>query len=278
MVNSTLIMPDKCAQAMVVDPTKQAPIKFALLLWLRVCEPLSAIFYKLFTSFNFMADPMTFQFDTIQFDNMRTATTGKYPNRVKRLLDISIIVLTAPITLCIMVILTLICSMDGHSPFYSQLRVGRNGRLFQCWKFRTMIPCNQKILTAYLSTNPAAMLEWIALKKLKNDPRITPMGRFLRQSSLDELPQLYNILRGEMSIVGPRPIVPDEMEKYGDNMKHYLALRPGLTGLWQTSGRNNIDYDARVRLDVAYQQSLSLGGDLKIIYRTIGTVLARTGV
>jgi undecaprenyl-phosphate galactose phosphotransferase len=121
------------------------------------------------------------------------------------------------------------------------------------------------------------MLEWLALNKLKNDPRITPIGRFLRQSSLDELPQLFNILRGDMSIVGPRPIIAEEMEKYGDSLKYYLALRPGLTGLWQTSGRNNIDYDARVGLDMTYQKSLSLALDLKIIFRTFGTILSRTG-
>lgn len=221
---------------------------------------------------------MTFQFDTHQFDYTRTGATGKYDSQAKRILDISIIVITAPITLFVMLGVMIICCLDGHSPFYSQLRVGRNGRLFQCWKFRTMVPHNQCILQKYLSENPTAMLEWLALKKLKNDPRITPMGRFLRQSSLDELPQLLNIFRGEMSIVGPRPIVPDEIEKYGDDIKYYLALRPGLTGLWQTSGRNTIDYDARVGLDVTYQQSQSLALDLKIIFRTFGTVLSRTGV
>ena len=173
--------------------------------------------------------------------------------------------------------LTVICSLDGNAPFYAQMRVGKNGRLFKCWKFRTMVPNNQAILKQYLRENPTARLEWIASQKLKNDPRITPIGRFLRKSSLDELPQLFNILRGDMSIVGPRPIVPDEMEKYGDSVKHYLVLRPGLTGLWQTSGRNDIDYDARVGLDVTYQTSMTLALDLKIIFRTFGTVLSRTG-
>lgn len=220
---------------------------------------------------------MSFQFNSLQFDNTRVQSRGKYRSRTKRYLDITIIVLTAPITLCVMTILTVICAMDGHSPFYSQMRIGRNGRLFQCWKFRTMVPDNQRILKQHLSTNPDSMLEWLALNKLKNDPRITPIGRFLRQSSLDELPQLFNILRGDMSIVGPRPIIAEEMEKYGDSLKYYLALRPGLTGLWQTSGRNNIDYDARVGLDMTYQKSLSLALDLKIIFRTFGTILSRTG-
>jgi lipopolysaccharide/colanic/teichoic acid biosynthesis glycosyltransferase len=224
-----------------------------------------------------MADTMTFQFSTFQFDDTQLRSEGKYASQVKRLMDITIIAVTAPITLCVMAVLTIICSLDGSAPFYSQMRVGKNGRLFQCWKFRTMVPNNQKILKQYLKGNPAAKLEWIALNKLKNDPRITPIGRFLRQSSLDELPQLYNILRGDMSIVGPRPIVPDEMEKYGDSVRYYLALRPGLTGLWQTSGRNDIDYDARVGLDVTYQKSITFALDLKIILRTFGTVLSRTG-
>lgn len=155
---------------------------------------------------------MSFQFNSLQFNDARIHTRGKYPLLAKRYLDIAIIMISAPIILIFMIFLTIICAMDGHSPFYSQTRVGRNGRLFKCWKFRTMVPNNERILQRHLSKNPNAMLEWLALNKLKNDPRITPIGRFLRQSSLDELPQLFNILRGEMSIVGPRPIVPEEMK------------------------------------------------------------------
>jgi exopolysaccharide production protein ExoY len=226
---------------------------------------------------NFTADTMTFQFDSLQFTNLNPHAQNKYTIGLKRSLDISVIIFSAPITFFVILILTIACCLDGNAPLYSQWRVGRNGRLFRCWKFRTMVPNNQKILEQYLLKNPAARLEWQSFRKLKNDPRITRIGLFLRQTSLDELPQLYNILRGEMSIVGPRPIVPDELVKYGDAIQHYLALRPGLTGLWQTSGRNDIGYDNRVALDVKYLLTMSFVLDIKIIFRTFGAVLSRTG-
>ncbi len=221
---------------------------------------------------------MTFHSDSSHFTNTHIHPITLNNSGLKRVFDILLILITAPITITVMILVAIACSLDGGAPLYSQNRVGKNGGLFRCWKFRTMVPNNQHILQEFLAKNPIAMREWQTLNKLKHDPRITPIGRFLRQSSLDELPQLYNILRGEMSIVGPRPIVPAELVKYGNDIRHYLALRPGLTGLWQISGRNHIDYDMRVALDVTYQKTRSFALDIKIILRTFGTVLSRTGL
>lgn len=220
---------------------------------------------------------MTFQFNSLQFTNINSHTQNKYTLGLKRYFDITVIIFSAPITFCVMLILMISCCLDGNAPLYFQWRVGRNGRFFRCCKFRTMVLNNQKILQQYLLKNPTALLEWQSLSKLKNDPRITRIGLFLRQTSLDKLPQLYNILRGEMSIVRPRPIVPDELMRYGDAIQHYLALRPGLTGLWQTSGHNDIGYDNRVALDVKYLLPMSFALDIKIIFRTFWAVLSRTG-
>jgi lipopolysaccharide/colanic/teichoic acid biosynthesis glycosyltransferase len=157
--------------------------------------------------------------------------------------------------------------------FYVQRRIGRGFRDFGCIKFRTMRKDADLMLQALLDQSPELKREYGKDFKLKADPRITPIGRFLRRSSLDELPQFLNVLRGEMSVVGPRPIVRDELRRYGRRMNEVLAVRPGITGLWQVSGRNNLRYAERVRMDVAYARHRSFRADLSIILRTVGVVL-----
>lgn len=193
---------------------------------------------------------------------------------VKRTGDIvfslSVLTLGAPVFLA----LALIVKASSKGPiFYVQKRVGRDYRSFGCIKFRTMRKDSDKVLTTLLANSPELKKEFAKDFKLKNDPRITPVGKFLRRSSLDELPQFINVLRGEMSVVGPRPIVREELRRYGYHMNEVLAVRPGLTGLWQVSGRNNLSYRQRVRLDLRYSRSRCSWMDLKIVLQTIMVVL-----
>ncbi|MCO6049151.1 sugar transferase [Mesorhizobium sp. RP14(2022)] len=166
---------------------------------------------------------------------------------------------------------------DGGSIFYGHRRIGRGGTPFHCLKFRTMVPDGDTVLTLFLHANPEARAEWEETRKLKNDPRVTRVGQVLRKLSLDELPQLINILRGEMSIVGPRPVVRDELDMYGNSAIYYFKSRPGLTGLWQVSGRNDVSYDARIAFDQRYVENWSIGQDLRIIMKTIPAVYAARG-
>ncbi len=198
-----------------------------------------------------------------------------YRDRFKRMLDIFLVVLMIPIALPLVIFFALVASCDGASPFFRQRRIGKNGDIFEMLKIRTMVPNANKRLKAYLDTNPAARAEWESTQKLKNDPRITPIGRFLRKSSLDELPQLWNVLRGEMSIVGPRPMMEDQKTLYPG--LSYYALRPGITGSWQVSDRNATTFSARAQYDTDYYNTLSLKTDLSILVRTVGVVLRCTG-
>lgn len=166
---------------------------------------------------------------------------------------------------------------DGGSVFYRHQRIGRNGEYFPCLKFRTMAENGNELLAEYIAKNPQAREEWLATRKLREDPRITPVGAVLRKLSLDELPQLINILLGEMSLVGPRPVVEDELQLYGRSAGYYLRARPGLTGLWQISGRNDVSYVRRVSFDRHYVQNWSLLFDLAIILRTVPAVLQSRG-
>lgn len=166
---------------------------------------------------------------------------------------------------------------DGGPVFYGHKRVGRYGRDFRCWKFRTMVTNGNEVLQQHLAENPAARAEWNATRKLQDDPRITRVGQVLRKLSLDELPQLFNIVVGEMSIVGPRPVVHDELAYYGPDVSYYLRSRPGLTGLWQISGRNDVSYQARVAFDRQYVETWSLGIDLDIIVKTVPAVVFSRG-
>ncbi|MCA3370372.1 MAG: sugar transferase [Roseomonas sp.] len=184
------------------------------------------------------------------------------------------LVLLAPFFL----IVALLVRADGGPAFFAHQRVGRGGKLFGCLKFRSMVIDSQARLEALLASDPAARAEWEATRKLKNDPRITRIGRFLRSTSLDELPQLINVLRGEMSLVGPRPVQEAEIDRYyGASAAHYMAVRPGITGLWQVSGRSETSYESRVALDVSYVSRPSLLADISILLRTPVAVLSRRG-
>jgi exopolysaccharide production protein ExoY len=196
----------------------------------------------------------------------------------KRIIDIvlafcSIIVLFPALTF----IAILILIVDRRPIIIRQSRIGRGGATFWCFKYRTMIVDSDEYLRRYFEKHPTALMEWQSTRKLKCDPRITALGRALRRMSLDELPQLYNIIKGEMSFVGPRPIVAEEIEKYGSYFSDYICARPGLTGIWQTSGRNEISYETRVALDSEYVRNWSLRADVVILLRTIPAVISFPG-
>jgi exopolysaccharide production protein ExoY len=174
-------------------------------------------------------------------------------------------------------IAVLMFSTDRGPILFSHERIGLNGKRFRCLKFRSMVVDSQEALRRHLELFPRARIEWEATQKLRDDPRITALGRFLRVTSLDELPQLINVIRGDMSLVGPRPIVQDEVIRYADQIEHYSAVRPGITGLWQVSGRSDCDYDQRVQLDTLYVRQWSFVGDLVILVKTIKVVVLRTG-
>jgi undecaprenyl-phosphate galactose phosphotransferase len=184
-----------------------------------------------------------------------------------------LLVLFAPL----LIGLALLVRADGGPMFYRQRRIGAGGREFSCLKFRTMVVDADRQLQQLLRSDPRAAAEWGADQKLAHDPRITRVGSFLRQSSLDELPQLLNVLRGEMSLVGPRPIVAAEVARYGRNIEYYYETKPGLTGLWQVSGRNDTGYARRVKLDVWYVRNWSLGHDIAILWKTVPAVFLRRG-
>ena len=168
-------------------------------------------------------------------------------------------------------------SRDGGAPTYGHERVGFNGKKFKCLKFRSMVMNSQEVLAELLENSAEARAEWDKDFKLKNDPRITKIGAFLRKTSLDELPQLWNVLKGEMSLVGPRPIIDEELLRYKEDADYYLMAKPGMSGLWQVSGRNDVDYDTRVYLDGWYVKNWSLWNDIAILFKTVGVVLNRDG-
>ncbi|NBE06568.1 sugar transferase [Paragemmobacter ruber] len=200
---------------------------------------------------------------------------GLYRNAGKRVLDILLVIVVLPFVLPLVGMLALLVARDGHSPFYKQERVGRDGRVFKLWKLRTMVPDAKAHLEAYLAENETARQEWDAYQKLTCDPRITVIGHVLRKSSLDELPQLWNVLKGDMSLVGPRPMMTEQRALYPGNA--YFSLRPGLTGLWQVSDRNESTFAQRADFDAEYEQKLSLFTDVKVMFATVGVVLRCTG-
>ncbi len=182
----------------------------------------------------------------------------------------SALVLLSPLLIIVSV---LVRAQIGSPIIFSHMRVGRNGREFPCYKFRTMINNGDAVLAKHLEQNPVAALEWKQNQKLRNDPRVTKLGQILRRTSIDELPQLFNIIVGDMSCVGPRPIVKDELRRYGHYAQEYTRARPGLTGLWQVSGRNSVSYETRVAMDTVYVRRWSVMKDLAIIFRTVPAVL-----
>jgi undecaprenyl-phosphate galactose phosphotransferase len=172
----------------------------------------------------------------------------------------------------------ILCGFGSRGPaLFKHRRVGQGGKIFNCLKFRTMVPNADKVLQDLLDSDREIKEEWLRDHKLRHDPRITRLGRFLRRTSLDELPQLWNVLRGEMSLVGPRPVVPDELRRYGNRVTVLLSARPGITGLWQISGRSDTDYRRRVALDVCYVRSCNLPLDVYILAKTLPVVFARSG-
>ncbi|MDG6894866.1 undecaprenyl-phosphate galactose phosphotransferase WbaP [Volucribacter amazonae] len=203
---------------------------------------------------------------------------AKLSSRIlKRTMDIigsiTVITLLSPLLL----IIYFMIKKDGGNAIYGHTRIGRNGKPFNCLKFRSMVVNSKEVLEHLLATNPIAKAEWDKDFKLKNDPRITSIGRFLRKTSLDELPQLFNVLKGEMSLVGPRPIVKEELARYQQDVDYYFMAKPGMTGLWQVSGRNDVDYETRVYFDAWYVKNWSLWNDIAILFKTIKIVLNRSG-
>lgn len=198
-----------------------------------------------------------------------------YRHGIKRAIDVAAVVMAAPVVLPLVAGLAFAVARDGGKPFYSQTRIGKDGRPFRMWKLRSMVLDADMRLKDHLRADPAARAEWNETQKLRRDPRITPFGRFLRQTSLDELPQLWNVFRGDMSLVGPRPMMVEQRTIY--HGVGYFALRPGLTGLWQTAGRNRTSFAERAAYDDEYEATLSLRTDLKIIIRTLGVVWRGTG-
>lgn len=200
---------------------------------------------------------------------------GAYRNVFKRVFDIAAVVLAAPVVVPLIFGLAFGVRRDGGRAFYSQMRVGLDGRHFRMWKLRSMVSDADDRMAEYLAANPQARSEWEQTQKLKSDPRITPFGQFLRKSSLDELPQLWNVLCGEMSLVGPRPIMLSQQALYPGTA--YYRLRPGITGYWQTDGRNSTTFEARAAYDQAYDAEVSLATDVKVLSRTVGVVMKCTG-
>lgn len=196
----------------------------------------------------------------------------------KRGLDVAVAGTALFLLLPLLLLLAaLVWAGDRKSPIFRHMRIGQNGRRFGCLKFRSMVPDGDAVLRAHLAADPAAQREWDETHKLTKDPRVTPVGAVLRKTSLDELPQLLNVLRGEMSLVGPRPIVSAEVERYGHAFAVCFSVTPGVTGLWQVSGRSDCSYAERVALDLDYATRWGLGRDLGILLRTIPAVLAQRG-
>ncbi|MEL7218699.1 MAG: sugar transferase [Pseudomonadota bacterium] len=216
-------------------------------------------------------------FEGLDLGRAATSTpTGFYRNWTKRALDLAIILLFSPAVIVLMTCLAAVVALtSGGTPFYRQERVGLHGKTFTMWKLRSMIPNADAALARHLQANPAARAEWTTTQKLKNDPRITPVGRILRRTSLDELPQLWNVLKGEMSLVGPRPMLPEQQVMYPGAA--YYRMLPGITGLWQISARNDSAFAERAFFDSRYDAKMSLITDLKTLFATVGVVTRATG-
>ena len=196
---------------------------------------------------------------------------------VKRMLDIVLTLMLVVVLSPVLLTIACLACLDGGAVLFGHRRIGTQGKTFTCWKFRTMVLNADKVLEELLASDPAARAEWEETFKLKRDPRVTRIGRFLRSTSLDELPQLLNVLKGEMSLVGPRPIVWDEVKRYGSAFHDYTRCRPGITGPWQVSGRNDVDYRNRVALDRNYARGWSLATDVQILWKTFFVVIKRRG-
>lgn len=200
---------------------------------------------------------------------------GLYRGGLKRVFESALILAAAPIVLPLVLVLAALIACDGSSPFFRQKRVGKDGRTFLMWKLRTMVPNAEALLEAHLNNNPSARSEWDSTQKLKQDPRITRIGALLRKSSMDELPQLWNVLMGDMALVGPRPMLCNQKSLYPGVA--YYAMRPGITGFWQISDRNDSEFKSRAIYDNRYYRAMSFMTDAGILYRTFGAVFRGTG-
>ncbi len=200
---------------------------------------------------------------------------GLYRNFGKRIVDVALVLLGAPFVLPFVLVLAFCVACDGGNPFYWQDRIGKGGRTYKIWKLRSMLPDADKRLAEHLARDHAARAEWDHCQKLRRDPRITRMGHVLRRYSLDELPQLWNVLLGDMSLVGPRPMMPSQRALYPGNA--YYTLRPGLTGLWQVAARNDSSFAARASFDTEYDRTLSLATDFRLLAATVQVVTRGTG-
>lgn len=217
-------------------------------------------------------------FDPANAEYAQQATKTTYYRVGKRALDIAISVFLLPFLLPVIAVTWLVIRKDGGAAIFAQPRVGRGGQVYTCYKFRTMVPDAERVLEQMCANRPEIAAEWHKYQKLTHDPRITPIGRVLRKTSLDELPQIMNVLRGDMSLVGPRPFLPAQRQIYDDLGGHaYYRLRPGVTGLWQIFSRHDTTFASRVRFDEAYGANLSPMADLGLIVHTAKVVLTRTG-
>ncbi|MBZ9892211.1 sugar transferase [Mesorhizobium sp. BR1-1-3] len=193
---------------------------------------------------------------------------------LKRIMDLVVAFTALMVAAPVMIVVALLIRMTAGGPaVFSHSRIGFGGKPFDCYKFRSMVTNSDEVLKSFLDSNPQVRLEWEETRKIRNDPRVTVLGWMLRKSSLDELPQLFNIIRGDMSCVGPRPIVKDELKCYGDHLGEYLRAKPGLTGLWQVNGRSSMDYANRVKLDCQYVRNWSVWLDIVILFRTVFAVI-----
>jgi lipopolysaccharide/colanic/teichoic acid biosynthesis glycosyltransferase len=217
------------------------------------------------------------QRETIEIEPRRAARPATFGRALKRGFDVVAAIVALILFLPLFTVLAVMVKRDGGPILFGHMRVGRNGKKFRCLKFRSMVVNSEQVLKDLLARDPQARAEWDREFKLKNDVRVTRVGHFLRRSSLDELPQIWNVLRGEMSFVGPRPIIDQELERYGEASKYYLMATPGITGLWQVSGRNDIDYATRVSLDVSYVENWTFRKDILILFKTVAVVIRGKG-
>jgi lipopolysaccharide/colanic/teichoic acid biosynthesis glycosyltransferase len=208
---------------------------------------------------------------------LRPSTLFRY-RVVKRTFDVVCVLVATPVLIPALLLVCLLVRLSSSGPIlFGSRRVGFEASFFSMWKFRTMWVESAEALDRYLASDPGARAEWARSAKLKEDPRVTPLGLILRRYSLDELPQVWHVLTGQMSLVGPRPLPPGEVERYADRFEDFCCVKPGLTGLWQVSGRSNLTYEERVALDCKYIQTWSLKQDLIILFKTLKPVLNRDG-
>ena len=222
-----------------------------------------------------MAEYFGYDSSDVAFVSEPAVREGVYSRHLKRTFDLLIVLLAAPFVLLAVLIFALAVRLDGGPAFYFQDRIGKNGRIFRIWKLRSMVTDADARLAAHLDANPEARAEWDHSQKLKNDPRITRVGRLIRKTSLDELPQLWNVVTGDMSLVGPRPMMPSQAPLYPGQA--YYRLRPGLTGYWQFSSRSESSFAERAGFDSRYAAELSLLTDLRVLFSTVRVVLRGTG-